>query len=366
MDQGTASEIDQGTTSEIDPEKLDEFVGRFATDLGAVLHAATVLIGDRLGLYKAMSDCRWCTPEELAERTQTHLRYTKEWLSAQAASGYAEYDAESGRFRLTPEQSFALSSEDNPLFAPGGIQVAASTLADVGLVADAFRSGRGVAWGEHDPDLFEGTLRFFRPNYVGNLTQNWLPALDGVEDKLQAGTTVADIACGAGASTIIMAKAYPASTFVGFDYHDESIAMARKSAAVAGVAERCKFEVATAKEYPGTGYGLVTIFDALHDIGDPTGVAAHVRQTLAPDGTWMIVEPFANDRLEDNINPVGRIFYSASTTICLPVSRSQEVDAGLGAQAGEARLTRVVTAGGFTSFRRVAETPFNLVFETRP
>lgn len=354
------------TTTEVDPGRLEEFVGRFATDLGAVLHAATVLIGDRLGLYKAMSDCRWCTPEELAERTGTHLRYVSEWLAAQAASGYAEYDADSGRFRLTPEQSFALSSEDNPLFAPGGIQVAASTLADVGLVTDAFRTGRGVAWGEHDHDLFEGTLRFFRPNYIGNLTQHWLPALDGVEDKLQAGTTVADIGCGAGASTIIMARAYPASSFVGFDYHEDSIAMARKSAAAAGVAERCTFEVATAKEYPGTGYGLVTIFDALHDIGDPTGVAAHVLQTLAPDGAWMIVEPFAHDRLEDNLNPVGRIFYSASTTICLPVSRSQEVDAGLGAQAGEARLRRVVTAGGFTRFRRVAETPFNLVFEARP
>ena len=290
----------------------------------------------------------------------------KEWLSAQAASGYAEYNAASGRFRLTPEQAFALTSEDNPLFAPGGIQVAASTLADVGLVADAFRTGRGVGWGEHHPDLFEGTLRFFRPNYIGNLTQRWLPALDGVEDKLKAGTTVADIACGAGASTIIMARAYPASSFLGFDYHEESIAMARKSAAAAGVAERCTFEVATAKEYPGSGYGLVTVFDALHDIGDPTGVAAHVLQTLAPDGAWMIVEPFANDRLEDNLTPVGRIFYSASTTICLPVSRSQEVDAGLGAQAGEARMRQVVTAGGFTSFRRVAETPFNLVFEARP
>ncbi len=358
--------IERPTTAELDQGKLEEFVGRFAGDLGAVLHAATVLIGDRLGLYKAMADCRWRVPEQLAERTRTDLRYVREWLAAQAASGYAEYDAASGRFRLTPEQAFALTSEDNALFAPGGVQVAASTLADVGLVAGAFRTGRGVAWGEHHPDLFEGTLRFFRPNYVANLTERWVPALDGVEEKLLAGTSVADIGCGAGASTIIMARTYTASEFVGFDYHEESIAMARRSAAAAGVSARCSFEVATAKDYPGTGYGLVTVFDALHDMGDPTGVAAHVLSTLAPDGTWMIVEPFAHDRLEDNLNPVGRIFYSASTTICLPVSRSQEVDAGLGAQAGEARLRQVVTAGGFTRFRRVAETPFNLVFEARP
>lgn len=360
----TASE--NHTATHVDQSKLEEFVGRFAVDLGAVLHAATVLIGDRLGLYKAMSDCGWTTPEELAERTGTHLRYVREWLAAQAASGYADYEGASERFRLTPEQAFALSSEDNPLFAPGGLQVAASTLADVGLVTDAFRTGAGVGWGEHHPDLVEGTLRFFRPNYIGNLTQHWIPALDGVEDKLRAGTTVADIGCGAGASTIIMARAYPASRFTGFDYHQESITMARKSAAEAGVSDRCTFEASTARDYPGVGYGLVTVFDALHDMGDPTGVAAHVLQTLAPDGSWMIVEPLAQDRLEDNLNPVGRIFYSASTTICLPVSRSQEVDAGLGAQAGEARLRHVVTSGGFSHFERVAETPFNLVFEARP
>jgi 2-polyprenyl-3-methyl-5-hydroxy-6-metoxy-1,4-benzoquinol methylase len=350
----------------VDQTKLENFIARFAGDLGAVLHAATVLIGDRLGLYKAMSDCSWCSPEDLAERTGTHLRYVKEWLAAQAASSYAEYEAATGRFRLSPEQAFALSSEDNPVFAPGGLQVAASTLADVGLIADAFRTGRGVAWGEHHPDLFEGTLRFFRPNYIANLTDHWLPALDGVVDKLRKGTTVADIGCGAGASTIIMAQAFPASRFVGFDYHEESIEMARKSAAAAGVSERCTFEVATANEYPGTGYGLVTVFDALHDMGDPVGVVAHVRQTLSPEGTWMIVEPFAHDNVEDNLNPVGRIFYSASTTICLPVSRSQEVDAGLGAQAGEARLRHIVAAGGFGHFRRVADSPFNLVFEARP
>jgi 2-polyprenyl-3-methyl-5-hydroxy-6-metoxy-1,4-benzoquinol methylase len=354
------------TTQDIDSQRLDEFVGRFASDLGAVLHCTTVLIGDRLGLYRAMADCNWLTAEELAERTGTHLRYVREWLAAQAASGYAEYDALSGQFRLSPEQAFALTNECNPLFVPGGLQVAASTLADVGIIADAFENGTGVAWGEHHPDLIEGTLRFFRPNYIGNLTQTWIPALDGVEAKLQSGASVADIGCGCGASTIIMASAYPKSRFVGFDYHEGSIVRAREAAIEAGVADRCRFDVATAKDFEDGGYDLVTVFDALHDMGDPTGVAMHVLDTLASDGTWMIVEPFAEDRVEDNLNPVGRIFYSASTTICLPVSRSQEVDAGLGAQAGEARLRDVVTSGGFTRFRRVAATPFNLVLEARP
>ena len=351
---------------ELDPERLDQFVGRFASDLGAVLHCATVLIGDRLGLYRAMGDCDWITAEELAERTGTHLRYVREWLAAQAASGYAEYEASSGRFRLTPEQAFALTSEENPLFAPGGFQIGASTLSDIALITEAFRSGKGLAWGDHNHDLVEGTLRFFRPNYIGNLTQQWIPALDGVEAKLQSGASVADIGCGSGASTIIMARAYPNSRFVGFDYHEGSIVEARQAAVDAGVAEHCRFDVATAKDYADGGYDLVTVFDALHDMGDPVGAAAHVLDTLAPDGTWMIVEPFAEDRLEDNLNPVGRIFYSASTTICLPVSRSQEVDAGLGAQAGEAKLREVVSAGGFTRFERVAATPFNLVFQARP
>jgi 2-polyprenyl-3-methyl-5-hydroxy-6-metoxy-1,4-benzoquinol methylase len=349
-----------------DPQLLDEFVGRFATDLGAVLHCATVLIGDRLGLYRAMAHCRWVTAEQLAERTGTHLRYVREWLSAQAASGYADYDASSGRFRLAPEQAFALTSEDNPLFAPGGLQVAASALADVGLIAEAFQKGTGVAWGEHHPDLIEGTLRFFKPNYIGNLTQQWIPALDGVEAKLRRGASVADIGCGCGASTIIMAREYRASRFVGFDYHEGSIVKARQAAADAGVADRCRFDVATANDFADGGYDLVTVFDALHDMGDPSGASARVLDTLAPDGTWMIVEPFAEDRLEDNLNPVGRIFYSASTLICTPASRSQEVGLALGAQAGEARLRAVVTEAGFSRFRRATETPFNLVLEARP
>jgi 2-polyprenyl-3-methyl-5-hydroxy-6-metoxy-1,4-benzoquinol methylase len=358
--------IDTAAAPTVDEASFEAFVHRFFTDLGAVMHAATVLIGERVGLYEAMADTGWHTPEQLAEATGTHARYVREWLAAQAASGYTDYDPASGRFRLTPEQALALTSEDAPIFAPAGLQAAAGIIADVDRLTEAFRRGRGIAYGEHHPNLTDGTLRFFRTNYLSHLTQYWLPALDGVEDRLRSGTDVADIGCGGGASTIIMANAYPASRFHGFDSDEASIAIARKSAAEAGVAERCTFEVATAKEYPGTGYGLVTVFDALHDMGDPIGAVAHVRDTLAPDGTFMIVEPFAGDRLEDNLTPIGRIFYAASTTVCLPMSRAQEVDAGLGAQAGETRLREVVITGGFTRFRRATQTPFNLILEARP
>ncbi|MFL6023883.1 MAG: class I SAM-dependent methyltransferase [Marmoricola sp.] len=349
----------------IDEARLDEFVGRFAGDLGAVLHAATILIGDRLGLYVAMGDSTPVTPAQLAERTGCDERYLAEWLSAQAASGYADYDPATKTFRLTEEQAFALTSPDNPLFAPGGMQVAASTIADVDLVADAIRTGGGVDWGEHDHDLFAGTDRFFRPSYIGNLVDSWLPALDGVMAELETGARVADVGCGYGSSTILMAKAFPNSTFVGSDPHEPSIEAARKAAAEAGVAQRCTFEVATAQDFAGDGYDLVTTFDCLHDMGDPVGAAAHVRASLAPEGAWMIVEPNAADHLEDNLNPVGRIFYSASTTICIPSSRSQEVGLALGAQAGEARTRAVAEQGGFTHFRRAAETPFNAVYEVR-
>jgi 2-polyprenyl-3-methyl-5-hydroxy-6-metoxy-1,4-benzoquinol methylase len=287
-------------------------------------------------------------------------------LSAQAASGYVEYDPASDRFRLPAEQAFALTNEYNPLFVPGGLQTAASTIKDVDNVAEAIRMGRGVGWHEHHHDLYEGTERFFRPNYIGNLVSSWIPALERVEDKLRAGARVADVGCGHGSSTIIMAEEYPNSTFVGFDYHEASIAAARRAAVEARVAGRCTFEVASAKEYPGEGYDLVAFFDSLHDMGDPVGVASHVRKTLKPDGTWMIIEPFANDRLEDNLNPVGRIFYSASTVICVPASKDQEVGLALGAQVGEARMREIVTAGGFSRFRRATETPFNLVLEARP
>jgi 2-polyprenyl-3-methyl-5-hydroxy-6-metoxy-1,4-benzoquinol methylase len=350
----------------VDENKLNEFVGKFASDLGAVLHAATVLIGDELGLYKAMADGEPVTAGELAGRTDTDERYMREWLSSQVASGYVEYDPETDRFRLPPEQAFALTNEYNPLFVPGGLQVAASTIKDAGKVAGAIREGRGLGWHEHHHDLFEGTERFFRPNYIGNLIGSWIPALDGVEEKLRSGAKVADIGCGHGSSTIIMAQEYPDSEFHGFDYHEGSIEAARRAATEAGVADRCSFEAASAKEYQGKDYDFVTVFDALHDMGDPVGAAEHVLGSLASDGTWMIVEPYAGDSLEDNINPVGRIFYSASTTICVPASKDQETGLALGAQAGEARMREVVAAGGFSRFRRAAETPFNLVFEARP
>lgn len=351
----------------VDMQKLEAFVGRVAGDLGAVGHAATVLVGDQLGLYNAMGDSRWLSAAELAEATGTEPRYVAEWLAAQAASGYAEYDSDTDRFRLPEEQALVLTNEHNPaVFVPGGIQTAASMIKDVGLIAGAFRTGKGVAWGDHHPDLFAGIERFFRPNYIGNLVDAWLPALDGVEAKLRTGGRVADVGCGHGASTIIMAQAYPNSTFTGFDSHPESIQAARKAATDVGVADRVTFETATAKNYPGTGYDLVAFFDCLHDMGDPVGAIAHARKAIADDGTVMLVEPFAGESLADNLNPVGRVFYAGSTMMCVPNSRSQEVGAALGAQAGEARLREVATAGGFTRFRRAAETPFNLVLEARP
>lgn len=350
----------------VNEERLNEFVEKFVRDLGAVFHAATVLVGDRLGLYAAMGDGEPITPGVLARRTGCDKRYVSEWLAAQAASGYVEYDASTGSFHLTPEQAFVLTSPHNPVFAPGGFQVAASTMADVGLVAAAMRTGAGVDWGEHDEDLFQGTDRFFRPNYIGNLVESWLPALDGVVARMGAGARVADIGCGYGSSTILMAQAYQNSTFLGSDPHAPSVEAAHKAAVEAGVADRCAFEVASASEYAGDNLDLVTSFDCLHDMGDPVGAAQHVRATLAPHGIWMIVEPHAADHLEDNLNPVGRIFYAASTLICIPNSRSQEVGLALGAQAGEARIREVTERAGFTRFRRAAKTPFNLVYEARP
>ncbi len=348
----------------IDEAKLDEFMGRFVGDLGAALSAANVVIGDRLGLYRAMADGEPLTPEQLAERTGTDARYVREWLSGQAAGGYVSYA--DGSFSLTPEQSFALAQEGSPAFVPGAFQLATSLVKDEEKITSAFQTGKGVGWHEHHHDLFAGTERFFRPGYAANLTSAWIPALDGVQEKLDRGALVADVGCGHGASTILMAQAYPQSEFVGFDYHDGSIEAAREKAAEAGLDGRVSFEVAKAKEYAGEGYDVVAMFDCLHDMGDPVGAAAHVLSTLDADGTWMIVEPFANDRLEDNLNPVGRVFYSASTLVCTPASRDQEVGLALGAQAGEARLRDVITGGGFTRFRRATETPFNLVLEARP
>ena len=348
----------------IDQGKLEAFVGKFVTDLGAVMHAATVVVGDQLGLYKSLAEGP-ATAEQLAKRTQTDPRYLKEWLSAQAASGYIEYDATNQTFSLTEEQAFALAIEGSPAFLPGAFQIAVAQFKAIPKMAQALRTGSGLGWHEHDAALFHGTERFFRPGYAAHLATEWLPALDGVDAKLKSGALVADVGCGHGASTIIMAQAYPHSEFIGFDYHEPSIVHARKAAQNSGLGNRVRFEVASAKTYPGSNYDLVTVFDCLHDMGDPVGAAAHVRESLKQDGTWMIVEPFANDRLEENLNPVGRIFYSASTFICTPASRSQEVGLCLGAQAGEVRLRTVVRDGGFSRFRRAAQTPFNLIFEAR-
>jgi SAM-dependent methyltransferase len=354
------------TTQEIDQAKLDQFIGRFVGDLGASISAALVVIGDRLGLYRAMADGEPVTAEQLAERTGTDARYVREWLSNQAAGEYVSYDPAQEAFHLSPEQSLALAQEGSPAFVPGAFLLATALVKDEEKIADAFRDGHGVGWHEHHHDLFSGTERFFRPGYAANLISSWIPALDGVQAKLESGALVADVGCGHGASTILMAQAFPQSTFVGFDYHFASIEHAREVAIQAGVEGRVSFEVASAKQFPGEGYDLVAMFDCLHDMGDPAGAAAHVLKTLSADGTWLIVEPFAGDRLEDNLNPVGRVFYGASTLVCTPASRDQEVGLALGAQAGEQRLREVVTAGGFTRFRRATETPFNLVLEARP
>jgi SAM-dependent methyltransferase len=354
------------TVTPIDQAKLDELMGRVVGELGAAVSSALVALGDRLGLYRAMADGGQVSAESLAERTGTDPRYVREWLSNQAAGGFVSYDPDTGSFFLSPEQSLMLAEEGNPAFVAGAFQVITAAIKDEEKVARAFQTGGGVGWHEHHHDLFSGTERFFRPGYAANLVSDWIPALDGVEAKLQSGARVADVGCGHGASTILMAEAYPRSEFVGFDYHEASIAHARAAAAGAGLDDRVRFEVAPAKQYPGEGYDLVCMFDCLHDMGDPVGAAAHVRRTLAPDGTWLIVEPYAGDRLEDNLNPVGRIYYGASTLVCTPASLDQEVGLALGAQAGEARLRDVVSAGGFTRFRRATETPFNLVLEARP
>ncbi len=350
----------------LDPDKLNEMVQRGVAEFGATFHAACVVIGDKLGLYKGLAAGGAQTPSELAARTGTTERYVREWLASQAAGGYITLDSASGKYRLTEEQAFTLADESSPAFLPGAFQVALAATKAVPKLIEAFRTGAGLGWHEHDAELFHGTERFFRPGYAAHLVSTWIPALQGVEARLKAGGQVADVGCGHGSSTILMAQAYPQSTFIGFDYHEGSIQIARKRAAEAGLAERVKFETSRAKEFSGKAYDLVTFFDCLHDMGDPVGASRHVRQTLAPDGVWMIVEPFAGDRLEDNMNPIGRAFYAASTLICTPASLAQEVGLGLGAQAGEARMREVVTAGGFSRFRRAAETPFNLIYEARP
>jgi 2-polyprenyl-3-methyl-5-hydroxy-6-metoxy-1,4-benzoquinol methylase len=349
-----------------DEQKLHELLGRAVVDFGGASVAALVLIGDRLGLYRSLAGQGPATSTELASRTKTSERYVREWLNAQAASAYVSHDPKTGRYSLTPEQALAFADEDGPAFIVGGFQTAVSAAKIVDRLTEAFRTGEGVGWHEHDHGVFHGVERFFRPSYVGNLVQTWIPALDGVQTKLEAGARVADIGCGHGASTILMAKAFPASVFLGFDYHVESIDAANERARRAGVAGNCRFEVAGAKSFPGRGYDLVTVFDALHDMGDPAGASRHVLEALHPDGSWMIVEPYAGDRVEENLNPVGRAYYAASTLICTPCSLAQEVGLALGAQAGEARMREVVKGAGFTRFRRALATPFNLIYEARP
>jgi len=353
------------STTEIDEAKLEAFMGQALTDMGAIISAPLIQIGEKLGLYKAMAHAGPLTSQEVAERSGAAERYVREWLRNQAAGGYITYDPDSDRYTLPDEHALALADEDSPFYILGVYDSIASLYADEDQLLEAFRSGRGMGWHEHDHRLFRGTERFFRPGYRGHLVSEWIPALDGVQAKLERGAKVADIGCGHGASTIILAKAFPRSNFVGFDYHGPSIESARQRAAESGVADRVRFEVASAKSYPGS-YELVVSLDCLHDMGDPAGAAAHVKQSLAPDGTWMLVEPYAGDKVEDNLNPVGRIFYSVSTLVCTQASLAQEVGTALGAQAGEARLREVATRAGFTRFRRAAQTPFNLVFEVRP
>jgi len=349
-----------------DETKLNEFVNKAVGDVGSTLSSILVVIGDRLGFWKTMARDGALTSSELARRSETSERYVREWLNAQAAAGYVTYDPKTLRYTLPPEQAEALANEDSPAFFPGLFEVAAACWAALDKTTQNFRSGHGLEWGHQHSCLFQGTERFFRASYIGNLMQHWIPALDGVEAKLAAGAKVADIGCGVGASTILMAKAFPKSHFFGFDYHEGSIVLARKRAEAAGVADRVRFEVAASTAFPGSNYDLVACFDCLHDMEDPSGAARHVKSALSHDGTWLIVEPFASDKPEENHNGVGRVFYSASTMLCVPHSLAFQ-GPGLGAQAGEARLRDVVVRdGGFKRFRRATETPFNLVLEARP
>ena len=351
-------------TVQPDPVKLEAFMHKMVGDMAAAMSGSLVITGAKLGLYKALADSGAATSSELAERLGLEERYVREWLSAQAASGFVDYDPDSEQFSLNPEQRMALANEDSPVYVAPAFEVIAAGYIDEPKVTDAFRTGRGVGWHEHHECLFRGTEKFFRPGYQANLVSTWLPALDGVVGKLERGAKVADIGCGHGASTIIMAEAFPNSEFTGFDYHDKSIDRARELAEEAGL-RNVRFEVAAAKEAPGSGYDLVCCFDCLHDMGDPVGAARRVHQILDEDGTFMLVEPMAGDRLSDNLNPVGRMYYSASTMICTPGSKAQEVGLALGAQAGQRRLSEVLEQAGFGSVRRAAETPFNLVLEAK-
>jgi SAM-dependent methyltransferase len=349
----------------INEETLNGLLGRAITDFGATSLAALVVIGDRLGLYRVLATSGALTAAELADKSGTHERYVREWLNAHAASGYVNYLADSGRYQLSPEQAMLFAQEESPAFIVGGFQTALAAGRIVDRLTESFRSGAGIGWHEHHPDMFPGCARFFKVGYINHLVQEWIPALDGVQARLEAGIEVADVGCGVGYSTIIMAKAFPNSRFTGFDYHVESIAAAMGHAREAGL-DNVTFEIGQADSYRGSNYDFVTVFDALHDMGDPAATARHVLWTLAPEGTWMIVEPYAGDRIEENLNPIGRAYYAASTLLCTPCSLSQEGRTGLGAQAGEARLRSVVSGAGFKRFRRATHSPVNLILEARP
>jgi SAM-dependent methyltransferase len=349
----------------MDETRLEALMGRAVTDMGAAVSAPLMLIGERLGLFKAMAGAGPLSADAVAERAGAAPRYVREWLNNQAAGGYVDYDPETDRYELSPEGAVALADEESPFYVLGFYHILESVFADAERLTEVFRTGAGMGWHEHDHRLFSGTEKFFRPGYAAHLVPEWIPALEGVEAKLEAGARVADVGCGHGASTVLMAQAFPQSTFTGFDYHEASIARADELARAEGVAGNTAFAVAGAKDYPGHDYDLVCMFDCLHDMGDPAGASAHVRETLAQDGTWMIVEPNAGDRVQDNLNPVGRVFYGASTLVCCPASLDQEVGLALGAQAGEKRLRTVVESGGFSRFRRATETPFNLILEAR-
>ena len=349
----------------VDQGKLMALIAQFAGDLGATMAAGSVVVGHRLGLYRALAEAP-STPEELADRAECNPRYIAEWLRGQAAGGYVNYEPSTGRFALSEEQAFALADPDGPVYLPGAFVLATGALKAEPHITEAFRTGAGYGWDQHDDDVFDGCELFFRPGYAANLVPSWIPALDGVEDKLRHGGRVADVGTGLGASAILLAQAYPKATVSGSDYHDGSIEQARKQAADAGVGDRATFEVASAQTFTGAGYDLVTTFDCLHDMGDPPGAARHIREAIAADGTWLIVEPAATDTVEGNLNPVGRIYYSFSAFLCVPNARSQPGGYALGGQAGEGSIRQITADAGFTRFRRVTETPFNNVFEARP
>ena len=350
----------------IDEARLEAFINQFASDFGVALHASTVVVGDKLGLYRALADLGPSDAAALAETTGCDTRLVQEWLDAQFVAGYCEHSAGTETYWLSPEQAAVLADPASPAFLVGAMTIAASTAKDEEKVREAFRSGEGMGWHAHHHDLFHGTERLFKPGYVANLVSQWIPALDGVDEKLRGGGSIADLGCGHGSSTILLAQSYPNCTINGYDYHQASIDIARKRAAEAGVADRVRFDVASAQDFPGDGYDLVCIFDALHDMGDPLGAARHIRGALDPAGTWLLVEPMAGETLEDNVNPVGRIFYAASTSICTPAAQAQEGGCAFGAQVPEATLARLAADAGFGHFRRATETPFNRVFDVRP